>query len=353
MAQYELNIRDYWRIVRKRKNIIILTTLLLTSLTFALSLIRRPEAVYEATASVKVDRATSMAGLFLEVITFSPGDTLATQTVIIRSFPVLERVAKTLGTIPRGKAPDYSRIITQLQSKIKTEQEGNTNIINITVTSSDPDEAQRIANTVAQEFREYSILERNKQVMEARRFIERQLKLVEERLKEAEEALNRFREKKGVVSITEEQGNLLKRYSEIEAQRDKIDAGRKGIRAELALIEKGKGLSGETLERFATGEESPAILRLNAKLSDLLLERQNLLINYLPAHPKVKEMDKQIANITGEMKKELLSRAKALEREGTIIEEGLRGLRGKVALLPETALELTRLERDVKINEDL
>ncbi|MBI5286040.1 MAG: AAA family ATPase, partial [Deltaproteobacteria bacterium] len=91
----------------------------------------------------------------------------------------------------------------------------------------------------------------------------------------------------------------------------------------------------------------------NAKLSDLLLERENLLINYLPAHPKVQEMDKQIANITGEMKKELLSRVKAMEREWTIIDEGLRGLRGKVAFLPETALELTRLERDVKVNGDL
>ncbi len=360
MTQYELNIRDYWRIIRKRRNVIILSTALLTLLTFTISYIQKPTPLYEATASVKIDRATSIAGLFLEVITFSPGDNLATQTVIIRSFPVLERVAKALGMIPKElssedirKNPQYLGIISQLQSKIRTEQVGSTNIIDIIVTSSDPDEAQKIANTVAEEFKEYSILEKNRQVIEARKFIEKQLKLVEARLKEAEGRLNRFRKETKIVSIGEEQRNLLRRFSDLEARKDNIKSEIEEIMAEIKTVEQRKPLSGKSLERFVTGEETPLILRLNTKLSDLLLEKDNLLINYLPAHPKVKHLEDQINNVAKEMKDELNSKLRALRRESKIIDKRIDEFKDKVVLLPETSLQLARLERDVKINEDL
>lgn len=360
MAQYELNIRDYWRIIRKRKKIIIAITIALTLLTLALSIIQRPEPIYEATASVKIERTTSIGGLFLEVITFSPGDTLATQTVMIRSFPVLERVAKRLGLIPRDlpsdtvrKDPKYSRVISRLQSMIRAEQEGNTNIINITVTSNDPEEAQRVANTVAEEFRAYNVFERNKQVIEARRFIENQLKVVEKRLKEAENALREFEEKKGIVSITEEQSHLLSRFTDLEVKRDEIKGKIKEIKSQLEMIEQKKAIPEEAFKRFVTGTETPLIVRLNTKLSDLLLERENLLIRYLPAHPRVKELDRQIANVRKEIRKELESKLESLEREKEIAEEQLKGLEKEVAQLPEKALELARLEREVKINEEL
>ncbi len=360
MAQYELNIRDYWRIVRKRKKIIISITIALTFLTTVISIINRPKPIYEATASVKVEKTTSVAGLFLEVLTLSPGDTLATQTVMIRSFPVLQRVAKRLGLIPKDVSPDeirsnpgYSRIIFRLQSMIKAEQEGNTNIINITVRSSDPDEAQKVANAVAEEFKAYNLFERNKQVIEARQFIEKQLKVVGERLKAAENRLKEFKEREGLVSLTDEQSRLVSRFSELEARRDEIEGKIKEIRAQLRMIEEKKAIPEEAFKGFVTGTETPLIVRLNAKLSDLLLKRENLLINYLPAHPKVREIDIQIANIRKEMRKELESKLQALEREKAILEDQLKSLEKEVALLPERAVELARLEREVRINEDL
>ena len=360
MTQYELNLRDYWRIIRKRRYVIIFIVFSMTIFTFSISIIKKPKPVYEAMASVKVDKSTSVAGLFLEVISFSPGDTLATQTVIINSFPVLERVAKALGLIPEDTPaeiirtkPEYTQIISQLQSKIRAEQEGSTNIINVTVTSDDPEDAQKTANSVVEEFRKYSIFQKNKQVIEARRFIEKQLRLVESRLKKAEETLNNFREQKNIVSISKEETNLLSRYSELEGKRDELGSMIKEIRSEIAQVSRNETLSGKSLEKFVTGEETPLILRLNNKLSDLLLEKENLLINYLPAHPRIKDLQKQITNVTREMKQELESKLKALERQNSYVSERLTELNAKVSLLPKTALQLSRLERDVKINEDL
>ena len=54
MSKYDLNLRDYWRILRRRKNIVILSILLLGSFSTSLATIHKPPPLYEATASVKV-----------------------------------------------------------------------------------------------------------------------------------------------------------------------------------------------------------------------------------------------------------------------------------------------------------
>jgi polysaccharide biosynthesis transport protein len=53
MAQYELNVLDYWLIIRKRRYTIGITAALVIVFTFALSQFLKPEPVYEASARVK------------------------------------------------------------------------------------------------------------------------------------------------------------------------------------------------------------------------------------------------------------------------------------------------------------
>ncbi len=51
MAQYELNLRDYWMVVRKRRWIIISTVVLVAVSTLAATEFAVPEKVYEAIAT--------------------------------------------------------------------------------------------------------------------------------------------------------------------------------------------------------------------------------------------------------------------------------------------------------------
>src|SRR5437879_13840444 len=102
MAQYELNLRDYWLILRKRKWIIIFTVLLVASFTFITTEVFRPKPVFEASARVKFDRATSPSGLMAEVFSFSKdGHNIATQAEVIRSLSVMLHAGNTLGSVER------------------------------------------------------------------------------------------------------------------------------------------------------------------------------------------------------------------------------------------------------------
>src|SRR5271157_3484565 len=100
MAQYDLNLRDYWRILRKRKWSVALLTLAFGGLAFLFAQVEKPSLLFQTTAVVKYERATTLVGLMVETISLGQGDSISTQAAVLRSFSVLERAAKILRMIP-------------------------------------------------------------------------------------------------------------------------------------------------------------------------------------------------------------------------------------------------------------
>ncbi len=71
MAQYELNVIDYWLIVKKRKYLILLAAGLVVLFTFLFSEMFKPSPLYEASARVKFDRTSTVAQQLIETMSFS------------------------------------------------------------------------------------------------------------------------------------------------------------------------------------------------------------------------------------------------------------------------------------------
>ena len=99
MAQYELNLKDYWFIVRKRKMLIILVALLIGIFSFIFAYVNKPVPIFEATTQVKIERNTTFAGLMLEVIRWTSWNDMETNARIIKSFSLIEKVAKKLAYV--------------------------------------------------------------------------------------------------------------------------------------------------------------------------------------------------------------------------------------------------------------
>src|SRR5436309_11188279 len=125
MAQYEMNLRDYWLIVRRRRFIIIASTVLVALFSFWFA--RQKVPVYQATAAVKFEQSTSLSGLLVEVLSYSSADSIETQASLLKSYPILEEVARRMGRLPstaRGEAVRESRAYTAvldgLSGKLKT-----------------------------------------------------------------------------------------------------------------------------------------------------------------------------------------------------------------------------------------
>ena len=95
MAEFEFNLRDIFRVTRRRKWIIILAPLLVGTLTYLLS--QNPHPIYEAVSLVKITRvAANMQSLLVEALYWYQGDNIATQSQVITSQRIKGRVALRL-----------------------------------------------------------------------------------------------------------------------------------------------------------------------------------------------------------------------------------------------------------------
>ena len=188
MVQYELNLRDYIRIFRKRRTVIILTFLavLVSSVFFS----KKHISNFEAVTTVKIEEHKTVAGLLTEWIVFQPGNMMESETKIIKGYPVMRAAALRIGIINYNDPEDDINIaVSKLQKKINTEQLGNTNIIRIIATTDNSQESIEVANSVAEIYKEYNLSERRRQARGARQFVEEQLTSLETRLKEKEGSL--------------------------------------------------------------------------------------------------------------------------------------------------------------------
>src|SRR5262249_9406888 len=129
-------------------------------------------------------------------------DDLATQAQIIASKPVALRAAQRLGRIDASLTLEqvlHDRALSaRLEAVIASYTARpieSTSLIEIRAACATPDEAIPVADAVMAEYIELHTLERNRQAIEARKFVEQQVAEVGDRLTAAEERLASFREK--------------------------------------------------------------------------------------------------------------------------------------------------------------
>jgi succinoglycan biosynthesis transport protein ExoP len=361
MAQYELNLRDYWQVVRKQRRTVLLTIILVALSSFVLSELLRPTPLYEATASVKYDRSSSLTGLFLETMSYTYTDDIASQTEVIRSYPVVASAAKATGLIPAGTSseeirhrPELLRTVLDLQRRVTAEREGNTNVIKISVSAKDAVQAERLANAVVEAYKDENSLSRNRQVEEGRKFIESQLTVVKSKLDQSELELENFKKTEGVVEISDQAKAALTELTHSEDDAADVGQTLREIANQTAELRRGNSL-GKAIgtARIFTEEAAAQVFMLNTRLMDLQQERDTLLISYYPEHPAVKEVEDKIWVVRQQMLNELDAKRQTYEARRAQLTTRLAALKRQYYGVPEKALRLARLEREVKVNTDI
>lgn len=360
MAQYDLNLRDYWRILRRRWQAAAVVTLAFGVMAYIFAQVQKPDPIYQAAAVVKFERTTTLVGLLVETISVSSGDNLATQAAVVRSFPVLERAAKSLRLIPAEMDPEavkrnprYIQLLSDLRGQVAASPEENTTLIDITVTSPDAARATQLANAVAQAYREENLLARNRQIREARRFIEEQVAEVSGRLQQAEEGIRTLKERRGFVSLAEETTALLTRLTALESEQEKVHRVQEETATQIQALQDPQVIAGVVPPRIFTDAGDPTIAKLNTSLLDLGVERENLLVTVTPEHPQIRDLNARIATTRNNLIRELRLKLQTLQGRTAVLQRQIQQIRLEQRSLPDVARQHAQLQRDMTINENL
>jgi succinoglycan biosynthesis transport protein ExoP len=350
LAQYDINLREYWRILKKRKLVVMAFAIGFGLFSVLLTVLKAPEPIYASVCSIKFEREATVEGLFASAVS-NPIDT---QMTVIKSYPILQRAAEEMGLIPHGAVEGDGQLkeevipaIERIQSAVKVSREEYTDILNIEVQDKAPSFAQRLANTIALSYKNFHAEEQTRRTSEALKYIQDQLATVREDLRLSEEEFNRFAQQNQLISLDMQSEVLLRESQGIQDNIRELDEDKReleGIKQRLGQFIEDPSGSGHD---FHSTKASKQYQGVNDTLLGLLLQKDTLLEDFTPQHPEVVEISRKIIENARKMSLLLQLDVSGIEKKRTDFEKELEDLEQKNNVFMDKKLEYDRLKRRV------
>ena len=372
---------EYWDMVRKNAHSLVLAAFfgLFAALLFTL-----PQTpVYRARASLEIQNLNEN---FLNLRDVSPTTNeggssppetdLQTQVQILQSESVLERVIarlnltrqfaeeggrgritawrKALGVSGTPAPPAREDLLGRIAKNLTVQAEPKTRLVEIFYNSPDPQLAAGFTNSLAAEFIQQNLEARWKTTQQTGEWLTRQMEDVRIKLEKSEDELQVYANASGLL-FTSEKNNIAEeklRQLQEELSRAQADRVAAQSKSEAAAMAPAESLP-EVLDDKTLGE-------IQVKLTDLRRQLAELTATLTPAHPSVKKVQAQIAELelTVEAKRHDFVQRIGNEFQAAQRRENLlsRQYAAQAQLVTEQAAKVAHyniLRRDVDTNREL
>ncbi|WP_028587955.1 GumC family protein [Desulfocurvus vexinensis] len=355
MEQYDVNLREYWRIFRKRKITVLLATVLLGAASAAFAVFLGPPPLFESICSVQFSREQPVEGVYEQTVSWGAETSLQAQISLMTSYQVMQEVAERLGSVPPGlteadlqRQPGHAQVIDALRGRVSVFRERNTNIINIAATDPDPRMAQRTADTVAQTYQDFYLRDQGRRQQRALAYLASELDKTRAELRTAEDEFNDFTRVHQLVSIDLQGEGLLTRTRELQAARQEAETASAELGELLVRLERfvdaPTGYGGDLYSTYANAEYET----VRARLVEDLLARDSLLEEYTPSHPTVVAMNRRIVETARKMAVVAQAQRASLANQMQRQERALAEVEDKINVLMERRLTYERHQRRVE-----
>jgi capsular exopolysaccharide synthesis family protein len=337
----KLHFLDYWRIIRIRKTVI-LAVFLLVVITATLVTFILPES-YSSMARIKVERDQTDVTAMSERLQSGGYDPYFIQTEfeVIGSQRVLGKVVKDLDLRTEwgkkygsGNPLGEAETITILKGRMDLRPVRNTSFIEIRVYADKPEDAQKLAQAIAEAYRAHRAEQRASLSKNGILALEERVKEQQDKVREAQENVEKLRDDLQISDpISSENApaslitaDTLRRYknSEIES---KVDLVR-----EETLLSKLKALDEDKLVQ--TIPTAAPDNMLNSLLEQRNVAQQNLLVkqkDFGPEHPDVIKFREMIIDINQKIKERVEGILIGLDARVAAVRESLASLQNEVA----------------------
>jgi len=294
----EVHLRDYLRVLRKRRWTVIAFFVILVSTVVVATFTARP--VYRSTAQILIDRENPNVVSIQEVLAIDATayDYYQTQYEILKSETLARRVIQRLhleqnpeyggGTetadTPVGDEKDR-RLVRFLLSNLTVSPIRNSRLVNIQYNSHDPRLAALVANTLASEYIDYNLELKLKAVQQAGDWLRQRVDEMQTKVKQSEEAFEKFKESipSQITAQVESKGESAAAMKEMESRPEVVN------------------------NKFIQELRSQEI-QLTAKQSELSKK-------YGPKHPQMIQLQSELDTLQGKLEREIRRLVGAVQME--------------------------------------
>lgn len=251
--------------------------------------------------------------------------------------------------------------VERIADRLKVKQEGRSFVLSINYTSPNPQEAARIANTLADLYIDEQVRDKLTTTKRASGWLEIRLAELKQELEDAEAAAERYRsehrllESRGLQMSSQQVGELTNLLVSTRAARSEKETRLRYIRSMQS--------KGERLESVTEVLESPYLANLWQQESALLKEEAELLTQFGDRHPRVqnlaaekKKIGEKIERETKRLVDNIANEISVLSAKEKSVQADINNLIKQSDVAGQAEVELRQLERQAeasrKIYED-
>ena len=268
---------------------------------------------------------------------------------------LLNNVKGAKGDSFRLNLSSFNATAEGLRKSIKANEVGRmTGIIRASYTSTDPVLAKNVVDELVTAYINRSVDVKAAESARTVSFLESQLKELSGELNTSEDKLQSYKSKTGIMQLNGEAETLVTKISEMERERAAVAIQRQQV--DFAAGSMRNALKrGEVYSPGNMGNDTSgvAISALSAKLSELQVQKSELLARYTPQHHAVKSVQTQIDAVQAKILAILESSRNSLAKQEQAISGQLSAYDNKIKQLPAAEQDLVSLTRVTKVNSDM
>ena len=194
---------------------------------------------------------------------------------------------------------NYYSAMGSLKSKISLDRKGKTNVFEISVKSASAYTAALITNTIIDKFRESRIDQQKQTIRYSFKFVDHQLEEMQGKLRQAEDNLSQFKASGQITTIDQSSQEVIKFLTQLETEKVNTDLQLADYQNKVSEMKNEMSQTGYIDQNYLSPQgnsnnNSSPFSSLLKQLSDLELQRLELLQKRTENHPDVIALDQQI-----------------------------------------------------------
>ncbi|MGB3137348.1 MAG: polysaccharide biosynthesis tyrosine autokinase [Nodosilinea sp.] len=291
----EIDLQRYWLVLKRRwlPATLVLGTCIAGSTLFALT--RDTSYGADGTILVRPDLTPTLTGVGTDIRELPLSiNNLQNQRSVVKSTAVMQSAIDKLDlTDDEGLPMNPAALSTQ----IKVEPAEEADVLEISYSSGDPQEAASIVNAVMDAYLERDILSNRLRASTAREFIERQLPSAEADLDRAAAALQQFKDNNGIVVLEDEAIVAVTGISALDTQIRDISSSLASANTQVSELQNQLSIPLEQAKRIEALSQSTAVQQA---LNDLQVAQAELASQrslYRETHPAVMNLEREVESL--------------------------------------------------------
>ena len=309
-------------------------------------------------------------------------------SLTISDFPILWTYDEEKSEFYRSSEAAVTSRIQRNIGFSKPEEEAD--VLEVSFTSTSPKEAANIVNNAMELYVENSTEQNREAASKTAEFLEKEKEAAKEELRKSEEKLRSYMDSSGIVQVNEQATSIVSRREETEAELQRVNLDLKTVEETIDKYEQQLEKIKPGLSQQYTEAIEPRMQSLQQEMAQyererrLIIARNPGVLDREPLPERIQYLDKQISKVKNDIKEissslfneenEFIGMSSESRAQSVIdIQNRLVDLRiqqnqfksRQLALrehkneidssfnsLPEGMVELGKLQRDVKLNEE-